>query len=227
MEYIVFVNPDGTPTGEIGPKLESHTANTRLHLAFSCYVFNKDGKVLVTRRADTKKVWPGVWTNSVCGHPGPKALSHISSSGSKSPSSGQNISELRRHSSNYAFSAQKDFDSQLSNFAQEERSRIEPEPFKTAILRRLREELGMTADNIRVMLPKYTYKTPPYKGIIEHEFCPVFFADTDQEPSPNPDEVAEYKWMEWDDFTKTALADTNDTWSWWCKDQLKGLRKAS
>jgi isopentenyl-diphosphate delta-isomerase len=166
MEYIVFVNPDGTPTGEIGPKLESHTADTRLHLAFSCYVFNKDGKVLVTRRADTKKVWPGVWTNSVCGHPGPD------------------------------------------------------EPFKTAILRRLHEELGMTADNIRVMLPKYTYKTPPYKGIIEHEFCPVFFADTDQEPSPNPDEVAEYKWMEWDEFTKQASSDTDDTWSWWCKDQL-------
>jgi hypothetical protein len=33
-EKIVFVNEDGTPTGEIGPKLASHTARTKLHLAF-------------------------------------------------------------------------------------------------------------------------------------------------------------------------------------------------
>jgi isopentenyl-diphosphate delta-isomerase len=71
-EQIVFVHEDGTPTGEVGPKLESHTATTRLHLAFSCYIFREsDNKFLVTQRALSKKVWPGVWTNSVCGHPMP------------------------------------------------------------------------------------------------------------------------------------------------------------
>jgi isopentenyl-diphosphate delta-isomerase len=71
-EQIVFVNEDGTPTGEVGPKLESHTAATKLHLAFSCYIFRpSDNRFLVTQRALTKKVWPGVWTNSVCGHPAP------------------------------------------------------------------------------------------------------------------------------------------------------------
>src|SRR4026207_710448 len=73
IEQIVFVGENGKPTGEVGPKLESHTNNTKLHLAFSCYIFRKsDKKFLVTQRALSKKVWPGVWTNSVSGHPMPK-----------------------------------------------------------------------------------------------------------------------------------------------------------
>jgi isopentenyl-diphosphate delta-isomerase len=71
-ELIVFVDDTGKPTGETGPKLASHNADTKLHLAFSCYIFRrKDNRFLVTQRAMGKKVWPGVWTNSVCGHPRP------------------------------------------------------------------------------------------------------------------------------------------------------------
>jgi isopentenyl-diphosphate Delta-isomerase len=71
-EEIVFVDDNGNPTGETGPKLASHTENTKLHLGFSCYIFRRsDNKYLITQRALSKKVWPGVWTNSVCGHPKP------------------------------------------------------------------------------------------------------------------------------------------------------------
>ncbi len=52
-------------------KSEVHTRTTPLHLAFSCHVFAPDGRVLVTRRSLAKQAWPGVWTNSVCGHPAP------------------------------------------------------------------------------------------------------------------------------------------------------------
>lgn len=41
----------------------------RCILPFSCWLFNDEGQFLVTRRSLMKKAWPGVWTNSVCGHP--------------------------------------------------------------------------------------------------------------------------------------------------------------
>lgn len=69
-EQIVLLNDDWEPIG-VAPKLASHNANTPLHLAFSCYVFNEAGEILVTQRALSKKVWPGMWTNSCCGHPAP------------------------------------------------------------------------------------------------------------------------------------------------------------
>lgn len=67
-EHIVLVDEDGHELG-IAPKLASHHDQTPLHKAFSCYVFDEAGRLLVTQRAHHKKVWPSVWTNSFCGHP--------------------------------------------------------------------------------------------------------------------------------------------------------------
>lgn len=168
IEEIVLVDGAGRPIGA-AEKFSSHHADTPLHLAFSCYVFNDKGEFLVTQRAASKKVWPGVWTNSVCGHPAPN------------------------------------------------------EKIEAAIMRRLDYELGMGATDIQAVLPSYRYTTPPYNGIIENEFCPVYVALAAGQPRPNPEEVQGWQWTPWNAFTAKAQADTEGVYSWWCKDQLRQL----
>ena len=67
-DHVLLVEADGTVCG-LAPRATVHTEDTPLHLAFSCYVLREDGRILLTRRALAKRTWPGVWTNSFCGHP--------------------------------------------------------------------------------------------------------------------------------------------------------------
>lgn len=70
-ERVVLLSEDGRGIGA-APKTEVHHTDTPLHLAFSCHLLHEDGRrVLVTRRALSKRTWPGTWTNAFCGHPQP------------------------------------------------------------------------------------------------------------------------------------------------------------
>ena len=72
-ELIVLVDDEGRAVGSM-PKRLVHHGETPLHRAFSAYLFDADGRLLVTRRADGKATFPGMWTNTVCGHPGESAI---------------------------------------------------------------------------------------------------------------------------------------------------------
>ncbi|MEP7330533.1 MAG: isopentenyl-diphosphate Delta-isomerase [Terracoccus sp.] len=69
-EQVVLLADDGSAIGTMA-KSAVHHGTTPLHLGFSCYLFDHDGDLVVTRRAGDKATFPGVLTNSVCGHPAP------------------------------------------------------------------------------------------------------------------------------------------------------------
>ena len=69
-DLVVLLDDDRRPIGT-APREGVHGLDTPLHLAFSCWLFDDDGRILLTRRALGKRSWPGVWTNSFCGHPRP------------------------------------------------------------------------------------------------------------------------------------------------------------
>lgn len=71
VEYVVLCGENHEFVG-YAPKAEVHHSETPLHLAFSCYLFDEAGRFLESWRARTKRTWPGVRTNSCCGHPGPR-----------------------------------------------------------------------------------------------------------------------------------------------------------
>ncbi|HEX3825764.1 MAG TPA: isopentenyl-diphosphate Delta-isomerase [Sporichthyaceae bacterium] len=165
-EQVVLLDPAGRPCG-VADKATVHGRTTPYHLAFSCYVFDGAGRFLVTQRAHTKLTWPGVWTNSCCGHPAPG------------------------------------------------------EDPRDAVVRRLREELGIGVNRLLPALPDFSYRAS-FLGVEEHELCPVFLASTDAEPAPDRREVAAVDWWPWPDFLTAALA-ADSRISPWAQQQVRQL----
>lgn len=166
-DQVVLLDDSGREIGT-APKSSVHGTDTALHLAFSCHVLNESGQVLVTRRALGKTTWPGVWSNSFCGHPRPA------------------------------------------------------EPVIAAVHRRADYELGITLSDIELALPLFRYRATDASGIVEHEVCPVYIARTYDDPTLNPLEVADAKWVDPADLA-TSLATTPWVFSPWLVLQAEQL----
>ncbi|MFF8035711.1 MULTISPECIES: isopentenyl-diphosphate Delta-isomerase [unclassified Streptomyces] len=65
-----LVDEDGVTTGT-AEKLAAHQPPGRLHRAFSVFLFDERGRLLLQQRALGKYHSPGVWSNTCCGHPYP------------------------------------------------------------------------------------------------------------------------------------------------------------
>ena len=140
-EQVVLLDRDGSVIGQ-SPKADVHHSRTPLHLAFSVHIFDPAGRVLLTRRALGKRTWPGVWTNSFCGHPRPA------------------------------------------------------EPLICAVQRHAEDELGVAVTGIELALPLFRYRATDASGMVEHEICPVYIARSDGALRPDPDEMAEWRWVD-------------------------------
>lgn len=167
VEEVVLLGEDGHAIGA-APKAEVHHADTPLHLAFSCYVFDEAGRFLLTQRARHKPTFGGVWTNSCCGHPAPG------------------------------------------------------EPIEDAVRRRVEQEVGLTLDDLRLVLPAFRYRATMDNGVTENEMCPVFVATTRDAVRLDPQEVDDHEWVDWPSFRAGVLDGSRDV-SIWCVQQVAAL----
>ncbi len=67
-ERLILVDADDREIGHAS-KADAHAGKGILHRAFSLFVFNPDGDLLLQQRAPSKPLWPGYWANSCCSHP--------------------------------------------------------------------------------------------------------------------------------------------------------------
>ncbi|MEZ5559485.1 MAG: isopentenyl-diphosphate Delta-isomerase [Pseudomonadales bacterium] len=67
-ELLVLVDSNDREIGQLD-KSSCHDGDGVLHRAFSVFVFNGAGELLLQRRAAGKRLWPGYWSNSCCSHP--------------------------------------------------------------------------------------------------------------------------------------------------------------
>ncbi len=136
-EMVVLVDENDRQIG-VSEKMHAHHQGL-LHRAFSIFLFNRNGDMLLQKRALHKYHSGGLWSNACCSHPRP----------------GESLLQ--------------------------------------AVHRRLREELGMTC-RIRKAF-NFIYKIQLRCGLIEHELDHVYYGVYSGHIQPNPDEVADYRWV--------------------------------
>ncbi|HLD78244.1 MAG TPA: isopentenyl-diphosphate Delta-isomerase [archaeon] len=137
-ERVVLVDAQDRQVGTEG-KIAAHKAG-KLHRAFSVFVFNSKGGMLVQQRAAGKYHGGGLWSNACCSHP------------------------------------------------------REGESVLAAAHRKLEQEFGFDCALEEAF--SFTYRADMGNELWEHEFDHVLVGLWDGEPAPNPEEIADWRWVE-------------------------------
>ena len=67
-EELILVDREDNEVGFLS-KGECHDGAGVLHRAFSLFLFNDAGELLLQQRSSNKRLWPDYWSNSCCSHP--------------------------------------------------------------------------------------------------------------------------------------------------------------
>jgi len=165
-EALIIVDAQDRILGH-GTKAEVHEGAGTLHRAFSIFLCNDKGEVLLQQRSHHKRLWPLFWSNTCCSHP-------------------------RRG-----------------------------ESYGVATKRRLAEELGMRCN--LTFTHRFRYQAQFDEFGAEHELCSVYVGKTNEDPSPNPLEIANWQWIapqSLDEWVET----TPETLTPWFKLEWQALR---
>jgi len=144
-EPLILVDEADREIGHLS-KGACHDGDGVLHRAFSLFIFNSSGQLLLQQRSNEKRLWPLFWSNSCCSHP-------------------------RRG-----------------------------ESMEVATRRRLQQELGMTSSFHHLFT--FQYQAPYLDVGSENEVCWVYVGLSDEEPRPNPHEIAAVRWISPDDLDR-------------------------
>jgi isopentenyl-diphosphate delta-isomerase len=157
-EYIVTVDENDNELG-IEEKHKCHDGDGILHRAFTLMIKNSKGEYLITKRSDKKRLWPGIWDNSIS--------SHV----------------------------------------------WKGESYEDAAKRRLPDELGVTADNVKFLF-KIRYQTAYKNEGSENEIDAFLIAEGIDEIKPNEDEISEYEFLSYEDL-KQDVEKNSEKYSPW------------
>jgi len=67
-EFVILVDENDNPIGS-EEKVKCHLPNGKLHRAFTALLFDEDGRLVLTRRAKEKMLWPNDWDGTFASHP--------------------------------------------------------------------------------------------------------------------------------------------------------------
>ncbi|MFQ6049663.1 MAG: isopentenyl-diphosphate Delta-isomerase [Candidatus Paceibacterales bacterium] len=168
MEKIVVVNEKDEVVG-FEDKEKCHQGKGILHRAFTIFIFDDKGRVLIQKRSKFKKLWPLCWETS--------------------------CSSYLKKDETYEESAEE----------------------------RLKEELGLTLP--LELVDKFQYQAP-YKNIgSENEVCALLIGRyTEGKIEPNPQEVADWQWLEVEELKKDMMHNPQN-YAPWLEIALKRISK--